>query len=277
MKIERICLIGYGYWGKILHKNLTQRGYADVKIIDKVLENYHELTDEYDCYFIATPFSDHYKILHQIGSQFKNKRVWCEKPLVDTWERAVDIYDTFKKNKNLLFVDWTYTFNPCIVALKNILKYKKLKQIILNRTNNGPARTDATSIEDLSSHDLSILYYLFGTDETLKFHWNEFSLDESKKTGSNLSWCYKNGVQILINSSWQHDQKNRASIFVTSDDEIIMFDDINKVIINNGKKTDHSKEITPLHIAMLNFFDADNFEFNQRITLKIAETCNSTI
>ena len=203
--------------------------------------------------------------------------MWCEKPLVDTWERAIYIYDMFKKNNNLLFVDWTYTFNPCIIALKKILKDKKLKQIILNRTNNGPARTDATSIEDLSTHDLSILYYLFGTDETLKFHWNEFSLDESKKTGSNLSWCYKDGVQILINSSWQHDQKNRASIFITDDDKIIMFDDINKVIIDDGKKINYSGEITPLHAAMIKFSGADNFESNKKITLKITETCNLTI
>ena len=28
----KICLIGYGYWGKIIHKNLMSLGYEDVKI-----------------------------------------------------------------------------------------------------------------------------------------------------------------------------------------------------------------------------------------------------
>ena len=34
----KICLIGYGYWGKIIHKNLMSLGYDDVKIIDKATE-----------------------------------------------------------------------------------------------------------------------------------------------------------------------------------------------------------------------------------------------
>ena len=32
----KICLIGYGYWGKIIHKNLMSLGYEDVKIINGI-------------------------------------------------------------------------------------------------------------------------------------------------------------------------------------------------------------------------------------------------
>jgi hypothetical protein len=271
MKIEKICLIGYGYWGKILHKNLNQMGYNDVKIIDEVLENFHEITDEYDCYFVVTPFSTHEKILKRLAN-FHNKKIWSEKPLVKTFKAAEEIYDLVESNGNKLFVDWTYTFNPCVHYLKQILENKKLKQVILNRTNNGPSRTDASSILDLASHDLSILYYIFGTEEKFSFTWNEFSMDKTKKIGSNVSWCYREGMQILINSSWQHESKNRVSFFVTDIDEIIVFDDANKLIIENGVRTDFSQKDSPLHLAIQNFFSAEDFNDNKELTLKIAET-----
>ena len=34
----KICLIGYGYWGKIIHKNLVSLGYTNIKIIDIVFD-----------------------------------------------------------------------------------------------------------------------------------------------------------------------------------------------------------------------------------------------
>ena len=55
--MKKICLIGYGYWGKIIHKNLISLGFKDVKIIDVVLDNLHELDESYDNYFVITPFT----------------------------------------------------------------------------------------------------------------------------------------------------------------------------------------------------------------------------
>ena len=93
----KICLIGYGYWGKIIHKNLMSLGYDDFKIIDIVLDNFHELDDTYDYYFVITPFTSHHDVLSKIG-QYKNKRIWCEKPLTLTIKEADDIYSLMNKN-----------------------------------------------------------------------------------------------------------------------------------------------------------------------------------
>jgi hypothetical protein len=215
---NKICLIGYGYWGKILHKNLVSLGYNEIKIIDIVLDNYHEITDEYSHYFIITPFLSHFQDLKKI-SEFKNKKIWCEKPLVQTVDEAKIIYNLMETNNNKLFIDWVYTFNPCIKNIKKIIKNKKIKQVILNRTNDGPKRNDCTSIFDLSVHDLSILYYLFEFDY-IDMTWNEFSVKSNENFGSNVSWYYNDGLQVIINSSWQHRDKNRVSLFITEDDEI---------------------------------------------------------
>ena len=89
---NKICLIGYGYWGKIIHKNLTHLGYTDITIIDTVLENTDLLTDKFDLYFVITPFTTHYEILMQL-SNYKNKKIWCEKPLIQKYSEAEILYE----------------------------------------------------------------------------------------------------------------------------------------------------------------------------------------
>jgi hypothetical protein len=135
-----------------------------------------------------------------------------------------------EQNNNMLFVDWVYTFNPCVDKIRKIVSKKKIKQVILNRTNDGPKRFDTSSIHDLSSHDLSILYHVFGRTN-FDFTWNEFSIKSNEEFGSNISWYYKSGLQVIINSSWQHKTKNRVSLFITEDDEVIVFDDVKKIIM----------------------------------------------
>lgn len=265
---NKICLIGYGYWGKIIHKNLIQLGYNEIKIIDIVLDNFDELTDEYDYYFVITPFSTHRDILIQL-SKFSNKKIWCEKPLVSGYLEATKIYSLMEKNNNRLFVDWVYTFNDCIKRIKEIVNKKKIKQVILNRTNDGPVRHDTTSISDLSSHDLSILHYIFNLD--FKFVFNEFSLKNHENFGSNISWFYKNGLQVIINSSWQHKTKNRISLFITVDDEIIVFDDIKKQIITSDGVENFENNPSPIHNALNYFFNEDSFFNNKYITLKVTK------
>jgi predicted dehydrogenase len=274
-KSNKVCLIGYGYWGKIIHKNLSQLGFGPVKVIDVVLDNFHELTDEYEYYFVITPFTTHEEILIKL-SEFKNKKIWCEKPLVQTSERAEKIYERMEKNNNKLFVDWVYTFNDCIIRIKNILSKKKIKQIILNRTNDGPVRHDTNSIHDLSSHDLSILHYIFD-DLEFDFCFNEFSMKSHEKFGSNISWYYKDGLQVIINSSWQHKTKNRISLFITEDDEIIVFDDIKKQIVTNSGVENFEGSPSPIHNALNYFFNDLSFEDNKMITIKVTKNLENAL
>ena len=240
-----------------------------------MLDNYHEITDEFSHYFIVTPFLSHYQELKKI-SQFKNKKVWCEKPLVQTSEEAREVYHLMESNNNKLFVDWIYTFNPGIRNIKKIIKDKKIKQIILNRTNDGPKRNDCTSILDLSVHDLSILYYLFDFDY-INLTWNEFSVKSNENFGSNVSWYYKDGMQIIINSSWQHRDKNRVSLFLTQEDEIIVFDDIKKSVISPSGNKDFSEFDSPLILAMKSFFKEEEFIANKELTLKITKNLENAV
>jgi predicted dehydrogenase len=269
MKKYKVCLIGYGYWGKILHKNITKYFNVDFEIFDDVLSNMDKLTDEFDYYFISTPFSTHYDILKKV-CQYSGKKIWCEKPLVRTTSEFEEIDRLCTSNNNKIMVDWIYTFNPCVKFLKEKLQNKKIKQIILNRTNDGPKRNDCNSIFDLSSHDLSILFYLF-PNRDFNFLFNEFSIKSNENFGSNISWDYVEDTQIIINSSWQHKEKNRMSFFITSDNQIYIFDDIEKTVTIDNKKFDFTEVDSPLKIALQTFFEENEYTNNKEITIKIIE------
>tara|TARA_R110000796_G_scaffold24745_1_gene70273 strand:- start:2264 stop:3088 length:825 start_codon:yes stop_codon:yes gene_type:complete len=271
MNKEKICLIGYGYWGKILHKNLTNLGYKQITIVDEVLDNLNEINENFDYYFVVTPFTTHKKVLNQL-SKYRNKKIWCEKPLAESFKDIDDIYKKLESKNNKLFVDWVYTHNTAIDFIKETLKGKKIKQAVLNRTNDGPVRFDCNSIWDLSSHDVSIIYKIFELDN-FKVNWDEFTLKTNEKFGSNISWSYKDGMQIIINSSWQHQHKNRVSLFITEQDEIIAFDDIAKTVTTgDGKVHDFSHDTSPLELALDFFFTSNDFNYNKNLTYKITKT-----
>jgi predicted dehydrogenase len=273
----KICLIGHGYWGKILHKNLINLGFRSIKVLDQVLGNMEDLDNSDDYYFIATPFTTHLEVLNKL-SEFHGKKIWCEKPLSSDIETVNAIYEKLKSKGNSLLVDWVYTFNPAVDYIKSILKNKEVKQVILNRTNDGPVRTDCNSIWDLSSHDISMLYTIFGIDRNFDMNWSEFSIKTHENFGSNISWSYNSGMQVIINSSWQHQHKNRISLFITSDDQIIVFDDIQKkVVIETGKVIDFNDMKSPLETALKYFFMEKDFTENEKMTKKITKTINNAI
>ena len=272
-KTNKIALVGYGYWGKILHKNIMDLGFSEVDIFDDVVGNTHLLDGKYSHYIIATPFQTHHQVIKKIAA-YGNKKIWCEKPLVESLEEVKEVYAICDSNKNSLFVDWVYAYNPAIDFLSDFLSGKQIKQVILNRTNNGPIRHDCKSTWDLSSHDVTMLLKIFGHDYSFDFNWNEFSLKTNEDFGSNLSWSYHKGTQIIINSSWQHLEKNRISLFITKDDEIVVFDDIKKIVHIGGKTIkDFSHHKSPLHVSLSTFFENSpkDLQYNRDLTLKITE------
>lgn len=277
MKNESVCLIGYGYWGKILEKNLLEIGFSNITLVDIDLDNLILINDIYDLYFISTPFSTHFEILKKI-CRYKNKKIWCEKPLVSNLQELSLVYEIATQSNSRLFVDWVYIYNPGVNYLKIFLSNKDVFQIILNRTNDGPSRNDCDSRWDLSSHDVSIILHIFGNINA-KLNWNEFSVKSNESFGSNLSNVLFDKTQVIINSSWQQDHKNRTSIFITKDLQTLIMDDVNKKILCNGEIVFDFSNRSPLKESLKVFLgnDFDNFEYNKQLTVKITQILDDKI
>ena len=162
MNKEKICLIGYGYWGKIIHKNLTNLGYKQITIVDKVLDNLNEINENFDYYFVVTPFTTHKKVLNQL-SKYRNKKIWCEKPLAESVKDIDIIYKKLESKNNKLFVDWVYTHNTAIDFIKESLKDSRSDEFSLNDSLSIPLKEARENFE------------------------KEYLLNQVKKFGGNIS------------------------------------------------------------------------------------------
>jgi predicted dehydrogenase len=183
-----------------------------------------------------------------------------------------------KKNSCRLFVDWLFTYNN---EVNYIQKYyfddKKLGEplnINMNRLNKGPARTDTNAIQDLASHDISILEYWFRQPAS-SVNWISYKRNkQSLKDDSCVGILKFNKTTVQINCSWEHNIKDRTCI-LGFENGIVQWDDIKKEIIDEEKIT--LIQSSPVKNAIQAFMSDSYYEYHViESTLSIERTLDAT-
>ena len=111
---------------------------------------------------------------------------------------------------------YIYMFNNYINFIKKFIQNKKNGKILylkFERQNLGPIRNDVSVTYDLSSHDLSILFY-FLNDLPKNLSETSYSILKKLPDISNISTQYKN-IFIDIHNSWLNPDKVRRITVVT--------------------------------------------------------------
>ena len=263
----KIGLIGCGYWGRIILKNLRELGYKDIVVCEQQDIDWEEVGAKYtvvssyedvecDAAIIVTPATSHFGICKHFLS--KGIPVFCEKPLTLAVAKSKYLYKLAEKNNTRLFVDWIFTFNPCVHVIKELIKKKgKPKSIIANRMNFGPAREDVNAKWDLASHDVSILCYLL-EEYPHSVNWFDFRRDEaSEQEDSTVGILSFEDTAAQINASWEYGIKNRLYVF-EFDDGFVYWDDNTKSIIYGSEsiEVDKTSPLTnSLNAFLLNDYD----------------------
>ena len=215
----RVALIGFGYWGPKLARNINNSNMFKIDyIIDnskknldkakidfplsKLLTSYSNLKkDDIDLVVISSPTKTHYKI----AKYFLNfSHVLVEKPLSLNSRDIIDLEKTAKKNKKLLFVDYPFLFSGSINFIKKIIiskKYGKLLEVESFR-EQAPVRQDADVVWDLGVHDISILKHWLNKNpikiKSLKYN----TIKTKKKDTAYINLEYENNIKVFIKNSW---------------------------------------------------------------------------
>ncbi len=236
----KIGIIGVGYWGKIILRNLEILGKTNITLCDtsipemKKYQNYEGIKDykQLDCdyVFVTTPTRTHF----QITKHFLEKKVnvFCEKPLTSSSKEAEILYEIALKNKITLFTDWIFTYNSHIETIKRDYddgKLGKIRSVSMNRLNLGPERFDVNARWDLASHDISIIQYLF-SEEPVKISWSDYKRNkQAKQADSSLGLIEYNDFVASINASWNYRKKVRECIF-EFDNYFVVWDDYKRFL-----------------------------------------------
>ena len=217
--INRVAIIGYGYWGPKLARNVNNSNQFKIEyIVDrskknlekakkdfplaKLLTNYNELKrDDINLVIISSPTKTHYNIAKYF-LEFTN--VLVEKPLSLKSTEVLNLEKIAKKNDLLLFVDYPFIFSGSINFIKNIIKSKKYGKLleIESFREQAPIRSDADVVWDLGVHDISILkHWLIKNPIKIKsIKYN--TIKTKKKDTAYINLLYRNNIKVFIKNSW---------------------------------------------------------------------------
>ena len=265
----KLGIIGLGYWGKILHKTLSE---IDAEIItcdplnqEADFSRYEDLVG-CDKVFIATPVSSHSEVCRYFIS--KGIDIFCEKPLVMSSMEAIDLYNLARINSCNLFVDWVFTYNNQVNLIKQLIHsdiatYGSLKSISMNRQNFGPVRDDVTAKYDLASHDISIAIHLLNKMPD-KVNWIGYKRNKHSNTNDSCHGLmqFKN-ITVQVNASWHYGKKDRLCIFEFEKGFLIWEDDKSRLKFNDINLFEEG--LSPLENSVNAFLNGEN---NIELTIK---------
>lgn len=268
-----IGLIGLGYWGNILKKNISFDYIFDIKKELSNVDSLDELLDKSNCVFVATPFDTHYGIVKKALE--KNCHVFCEKPFCRENEQVEELFELALKKNLKLHVDWIYVYNPMIQYLhQNRESLGNLYEIEINRINTEPVREDVNSAWDLMSHDLSVLYLLSRGSKLSYSNIKHISHHECKGT---FSYGEKYvGSAVFENKGNAAIKETRMTLFY--DNACAFIDDVEKELRIFEDVIEHINERTPLELSIEFFLENDIEDVTMNsyyITKFVTETINA--
>ena len=223
----QISLIGAGYWGTKLKKELeTMDGVSDIEIID--IKEGKTLRDiSYQNVILATPAWDHYSQTLELLAQDKN--LYVEKPLALTADECVTIKNKIRPGQTLM-VGHIFLYNDRLKKVKELLpKIGNVQHIESNRLNWGRFQKKISTLHSLAPHDVSIIHYLLGYHEfqyiiNIGEKFTKFSQNDRDEFSFEC-----NGVSVKFNLSWYYPKKVR-NMTITGDKGIIFWDEEEKSV-----------------------------------------------
>ena len=174
-----IAVIGLGYWGPNLARNLQECSHARLAALcdlsgerlERVGRRYlgarcyqslEMLLDdpEIEAVAVATPVSTH----HRIASAALNagKHVFVEKPLAASSEEGQELAEMAELEGLVLMPGHTFLYSPPVRTVRSLIESGELGEIYFissSRVNLGLHQADTSVVWDLGPHDFSILRY----------------------------------------------------------------------------------------------------------------------
>jgi len=173
-------VIGYGYWGPNVVRNLdslegarvltvsekvpalrkrAQKAYPGVQVTADAAEVMSSAA--IDAVAIVTPVWTHFELAK--AALENGKHVFVEKPFTSSVQQAEELVNLAQQKNLMIMVDHTFLFTGAVKKIRQLLEegiLGKLYYYDSTRVNLGLFQHDVNVIWDLAPHDLSIMDYL---------------------------------------------------------------------------------------------------------------------
>jgi len=240
----RVAVVGLGYWGPNLVRNLHELPDAELSVVCDMREDALEAIgrrypavatttsfDEViadpaiDAVALATPVSTHYPLAMQALDA--GKHVFIEKPLAASAEEAYDLLERARERDLVLMPGHTFLYSPPVNTIRDLITSGELGDIYFistSRVNLGLHQSDVSVAWDLGPHDFSILRYWL--DETPR-HVSALSRSCVIPNMPDVAFInleFPSGTIAHVELSWLAPSKLRRTTIVGSK-KMVVYDD----------------------------------------------------
>ena len=238
----KIGLFGYGYWGRIYHRALTElRGVKISYVCDSnsniegiipggtsFFTDPEKAIDEggVDAVFVITPAGTHKEIV--LRALKKGLNTFVEKPALLSSSDLNTVLSQ-KPSNALFFPGHIYAYNDMVKSFVKSVKDsgERLNSLTSSRKALGPIRSDVGCVWDLLPHDLTIFDLLdIGVPVSVACTAH-YPLKLGHEDIAHCDIHYTSGLAASVELSWIFPYKFRRSTVIT-ESSIYVFDETNK-------------------------------------------------
>lgn len=242
----RVGLVGFGYWGPNLARNLSKLADADfVAAFDASPDNLSRLTsthpevqaaesledllsDRYglDAVVIATSAPSHFAVAK--AAIEAGKHVYVEKPLTLTARDAEELVRLAKEHDVRLVVGHLMVYHSAVRWIRDYIESGELGDVLYlyaQRLNLGKVRTEENAFWSLAPHDVSVALFLLGEAPTQVSATGAAYLHNGVQDTVFANLQFASGKMANIHVSWLDPHKTRKFTIVGTK-KMLVFDDM---------------------------------------------------
>jgi predicted dehydrogenase len=267
----RVGVVGLGYWGPNIIRNLNELEQAEVRWIcdldqarlDLLTRRYPAVRStrsfddlladpELDAVAIATPVSSHHSLA--LAALHAGKHVFIEKPLAASVAQAEELVAVAAERRLTLMPGHTFLYSPPVNAIRDLIHNGDLGHIYfisMSRVNLGLHQSDVSVAWDLGPHDFSILRYWL---EATPSHVSATSRSCIFPTIPDVAFInleFGEGAIAHVELSWLAPSKLRRTTIVGSR-KMVVYDDVSNEpvrIFDSGVMVDDPQSFGEFHLS----------------------------
>jgi len=227
----RVGVIGYGYWGPNIVRNLQgQKNARTVMVCDQnpvalararkahpSIETVSNPLDvlrspDIDAVAVITPVWTHYELAKMALEN--GKHVFIEKPFTSSSAQAEELIELAAGKRLTIMVDHTFLFTGAVRKIRELTESGALGDLYYYdslRVNLGLFQHDVSVIWDLAPHDLSIMDHIIGAEPEAIVATGEKHLNGVEDVAF-LTIYFPRNVIAHINVNWLSPVKIRTTL-----------------------------------------------------------------
>jgi predicted dehydrogenase len=240
----RVAIVGLGYWGPNIVRNLHEMPAAEVvavcdrreEALDAVGRRYpalhrtadfEEVIDDssVEAVVVATPVSTHHGLAQEALET--GKHVFVEKPLAASSGHAVNLVELADERGLVLMPGHTFLYSPSVRMVRDLITSGEIGEVYFvstSRVNLGIHQPDVSVVWDLGPHDFSILRYWLGELPATVAAMTRECVTPNIPDVAFIHLAFGSGTIAHVEIAWLAPSKLRRTTVVGSE-KMVVYDD----------------------------------------------------